>query len=215
MFTGIIEELGTVKSLNRKGAISKLQILAPKISRDTQAGQSICLNGACLTVVEIERESLCFEVMHQTLKRTNLGLLKQESKVNLERAIKVDGRLDGHFVSGHIDATGMVSRKQNKGGDMVMEIDGSEEVLRHIVLRGSVALDGVSLTVSGLKNTTFCVNLTPYTLANTTIGLKKEGDIVNIECDLLAKYIDKHLFQNKHSSVPPVTFSLLKEHGFI
>jgi len=215
MFTGIIEELGLVQSLAKTGASAKLQILAPKIGLDVQAGQSVCVNGACLTAVEARRGLLCFEIMQETLKRTNLDFLKAGNKVNLERALRADGRIDGHFVSGHIDATGKVVSKQNKGGDIVIEIEASEQILRHIALKGSVSLDGVGLTVSALEKGTFSVNLIPYTLANTTMGFKKEGDTVNIECDLLAKYMDKLLSQNKQSSTSNISASFLHQHGFI
>lgn len=215
MFSGIIEELGRVKSLDKAGAISKLQILAPKIALDTQAGQSICVNGACLTAVRVERGSLDFEVMQETINCTNLGLLKGGDKVNLERALRVDGRIDGHFVSGHIDGTGIISRRQTRGSDIVMAIETAlKQILRYIVLKGSVTLDGVSLTVSDLEDNIFSINLIPYTLDNTTLGLKKEGDIVNIEGDILAKYIDKFLSQSKQSPTSSITSSFLTEHGF-
>lgn len=215
MFTGIIEELGSVKSLEKTSAISKLLIFAPKIAPDTYLGQSICVNGSCLSIVAIEKDLLAFEIMQETLKRTNLGLLRDNDKVNLERALKANGRIDGHFVSGHIDGTAIVKKRQNKGGDIVIEIETAEPILRYIVLKGSVALDGVSLTVSALEVRSFCVNLIPYTLKNSTLGLKKERDIVNIECNILAKYIDKFLFQDKQSSTLKITSSFLKKQGFI
>ena len=215
MFTGIIEELGTVKSLAKKGPISKLQILAPQIARDAQLGQSICVNGICLTVVEIERDLLCLEIMQETFARTNLGLLRREDKVNLEQALRVDGRLDGHFVTGHIDGTGVINRRQRRGPDIVMQIQASEEILRYVVLKGSVALEGVSLTVSALDKDSLSVNLIPYTLKNTTLGLKKEQDVLNIECDILAKYIDRSLLFKGRSSDSNLSSSFLREHGFI
>ncbi len=215
MFTGIIEELGSVKSLEKTSAISKLLIFAPKIAPDTYLGQSICVNGSCLSVVEIEKDLLVFEIMQETLKRTNLGFLKDNDKVNLERALKVSGRIDGHFVSGHTDGTGIVRKRQRKGGDIAIEIETAEPILRYIVLKGSVALDGVSLTVSALEGGTFAVGLIPYTLKNTILGLKKERDIVNIECDILAKYIKKFLSQDKQSSTSKITSSFLKKQGFI
>lgn len=215
MFSGIIEELGEVRSLDKKGPISKLQILAPNIAPDARAGQSVCVNGACLTVVKIEKDLLCLEIMQETLRRTNLGLLKQKDRVNLERALRVDGRLDGHFLSGHIDGTGIIRKREIKGGDLVIEVETAlKQILRYIVLKGSVALDGVSLTVSILENAIFGVNIIPYTIDNTTLGFKKEGDAVNIECDILAKYMDRIISRNNQTSASNVTLSLLRKHGF-
>ena len=216
MFSGIIEELGTVISLDNTGAVSKLKIRAPKIGPGGQPGESVCVNGACLTIVEAEKDLLVFEIMQETLKRTSLGLLKKKDNVNLERALKVEGRIDGHFVTGHIDATATISKQKRKGGDIVMEIETAlEEILRYVVLKGSVALDGVSLTVSAQKANSFCVSLIPYTLKNTTLGLKKAGNLVNIECDILAKYTDRLLSSNRQTSASNVTSSFLKEQGFI
>lgn len=227
MFTGIIEELGVVKSLDRKGAISILQISAPGIARDTLPAQSICLNGACLTVVRVEKDILSFEIMPQTLRDTNLGQLSPAAKVNLERALKVNARLDGHFVTGHIDGTGQIRTPlpayirggqeiRRKAGDVVIEIAPDlERILHYIALKGSVAVDGVSLTVSAQRAGSFCVNLIPYTLEHTTLGLRKEQDVVNIECDILARYMDRLLPQNKQSSVSNITSSFLTTHGFI
>ncbi|MBL7084881.1 MAG: riboflavin synthase, partial [Candidatus Omnitrophica bacterium] len=174
-----------------------------------------CVNGICLTVVEIERDLLCLEIMQETFARTNLGLLRREDKVNLEQALRVDGRLDGHFVTGHIDGTGVINRRQRRGPDIVMQIQASEEILRYVVLKGSVALEGVSLTVSALDKDSLSVNLIPYTLKNTTLGLKKEQDVLNIECDILAKYIDRSLLFKGRSSDSNLSSSFLREHGFI
>lgn len=215
MFSGIIEELGIVKSLDKAGIISKLCVWAPKIGPRILPGQSICVNGACLTVVEAEKDLLVFEVMQETLTRTNLGLLKKEDNVNLEKALKVEGRIDGHFVTGHIDGTGIVAKQHRKGGDRVMEIESPDQILRYVALKGSVAVDGVSLTISALKGKAFCVNLISYTLENTTLGSKKAGNLVNIECDILAKYTDRLLSLKKQTSASNVTLPLLKEHGFI
>lgn len=210
----MIEELGIVCSLDRSDAISKLQVLAPQIAQTTQVGQSICVNGICLTVVAIERQLLCFEVMPETIKRTNLSLLKKTDKVNLEQALRSDGRIDGHFVTGHIDGTGTISKREIKSADTIMTVKSAPHLLRYIVLKGSLALDGVSLTVSAQKEGTdsFCVNLIPYTLKNTTLGFKQEADLVNIECDILAKYTESSLSKGAAS---PITRSFLREHGFV
>lgn len=215
MFTGIVEELAAVKSLKQEGSLSKLRIPAPKIAPDVQLGQSICVNGVCLTVSEIERNLLCFEVVQETIKRTNLSLLKQGNKVNLERALRVNGRIDGHFVSGHIDGTGIIGKRQEIGGDIAIDIEAPRQILRYIALKSSVALEGVSLTVSALGEGSFRVHLIPYTIKHTTLGLKNEADVVNIECDILAKYADKFLSINRQSPSSNITPPFLQEHGFI
>lgn len=214
MFTGIIEEIGTVKSLDKTGPIYKLRILAPQIGPTTQPGQSICVNGVCLTCEKKESDLLYFGIMPESLKRTNLGLLQQADKVNLERALRVDGRIDGHFVTGHIDGTGILSQKQEKAGEIVIAVEVAPELLRHIVLKGSVAIDGISLTVSAQESNSFSVNLIPYTLKNTTLEFKKAGHLLNIECDILGKYIDKFSALNRSSSSSSITSAFLKEHGF-
>jgi len=214
MFSGIIEELGTVKLLSKGGTIAKLQVLAPKLAIGTQPGQSICVNGVCLTAVEVKKDFFEFDVMQETFKHTNLGLLRKESNVNLERALRADGRLDGHFVTGHIDVTGVIKSRQKSGSDVAIEIEAPEEALRYIVLKGSVALDGVSLTVSALGERSFCVSLIPYTLTNTTLGLKKEKETVNIECDILAKYVKRLSAPNQQPPASNITMSFLQKHGF-
>jgi len=214
MFSGIIEELGVVKSLEKIGSTSKIEILAPLVSPDTKPGQSICVNGVCLTVIKIKEDLLAFEIMQETFKRSNLAHLKQNDKVNLERALKADGRIDGHFVSGHIDETGIINKKQTKGGDVLIEVKASLQIAPYIALKGSIALDGVSLTVSAQNGNSFCVNLIPFTLHNTTLGFKKTGDSVNIECDILSRYIGRHLSKNRESS-SNLNSSFLRQHGFI
>lgn len=213
MFTGIIEELGTVRSLEKGGAITRIRVFTPGIAPDARLGQSVSVNGVCLTVVEKGKDLLSFEVMRETCKRTNLGALKPGEKVNLERALKADARLDGHFVTGHIDGTGRIAKRYNRDGDTVFEMEAGTEMLRQMVLKGSVALDGISLTVSGLKTSSFCVSLIPYTLQNTTLALKRAGHRVNIECDILAKYAGKLLSQNGQSS-SNLSVNFLRKHGF-
>ncbi len=214
MFSGIIEELGTVRLLDKNGPIAKLQVLAPKLAIGTQPGQSICVNGACLTVVEVNKDWFEFDVMQETFKHSNLDLFREGDRVNLERALKVDGRVDGHFVTGHIDTTGVIKSRQKSGSDVVIEIEAPEEALRYIVLKGSVALDGVSLTVSALSARSFCVSLIPYTLTNTTLGLKKEKEAVNIECDILAKYVERLSAPSRQPPASNITMSFLQKHGF-
>ncbi|UCB57469.1 MAG: riboflavin synthase [Candidatus Omnitrophota bacterium] len=214
MFSGIVEELGRVRSLDKPGVICRLAIFAPKTACGIQLGESVCVNGVCLSAVEVSKDELCFEVMQETLKLTNLGLLKRADKVNLERALGVGGRYSGHFVTGHIDATGTISKRQRKGSDVIMEVKSPNgRVLPYIALKGSVALEGVSLTVSAEGTDCFQVSLIPHTLNYTTLGSKKEGDLLNIECDILAKYIYKGL-ASKGASRSSLNPSFLRQHGF-
>lgn len=214
MFSGIVEELGAVKSLNKQGAVYKLRVAAAIVTKDINNGQSICVNGVCLTVVEVNQEALAFDIMPESINRANLARLKPGEKVNLERAVKSDGRFDGHFVSGHIDGQGVIARLEKRGDNAVITLKTSPEILGYIALKGSVALDGVSLTVSGLSKDTFSVSLIPYTLRNTTLGLKKEKDTVNIETDILSKYIGRILSAST-SSPSNITASFLREEGFM
>lgn len=214
MFSGIIEELGIVRSLEKTGSIYKLQVLAPMVAGSSQPGQSICVNGVCLTVVKIEKGLLWFEIIQETIRCTNLGLLRRENRINLERALRVDGRYSGHFVTGHIDGIGTITKVLHRGQQMTMEVKAPDKILGYMVLKGPVALDGVSLTISALRENSFQVNLIPYTLKNTTLGLKKEAAVVNIECDILAKYMEKIHSLNKHPSAS-ISSSFLKEQGFI
>lgn len=189
MFTGIIEELGVVKCLAKKGNYSLLEIRADKILSDIKIGDSVAVNGACLTVVKEENGCLSFEVMQETLNLTNLGQLHFNDPVNLERALKVGDRLSGHFVSGHIDAKSPIRKKTFVGENLCFEIVISKGLNKYITHKGSVAVDGVSLTVTSVSAAAFCVYIIPHTLKNTTFKYKNAGSIVNIEVDMLAKYV--------------------------
>ncbi|MDP1853453.1 MAG: riboflavin synthase [Candidatus Omnitrophota bacterium] len=191
MFTGIIEELGIVRSLSKKGNYTVLEIRADKIMDDVKIGDSIAVNGACLTVVKEEKDYLSFEVMEETLRLTNLCELHPNDLVNLERALKAGDRLSGHFVAGHIDAKGLIRKKSFIGQNLCFEIATPKGLGKYIALKGSVAVDGISLTVAALTATTFSVYIIPHTLKNTTFKYKNAGSSVNIEVDMLAKYILK------------------------
>jgi len=187
MFTGIVEELGQVQGVSRQGQLSCLEIKAGIAAEDVKIGDSIAVNGACLTVTKIKDDFLTFDVMPETLKLTNLGLLKNKDKVNLERALKVGDRISGHFVSGHIDCSGAIRNKGFIGGNLVFEIAIPVQFMKYIVLKGSIAVDGISLTVSAKKTGTFSVSIIPHTLKNTTLSFKGPSSKVNIEFDLLLK----------------------------
>ncbi|MDD5348293.1 MAG: riboflavin synthase [Candidatus Omnitrophica bacterium] len=187
MFTGIVEELGTVRSLSRHGMIRQLCIEADRVLDAAKTGDSIAVNGCCLTVTALERHAVSFDVMEETAQRTNLGRLCPGDRVNLERSLKVGDRLSGHFVSGHVDCLGTIRRKGQVRGNLSFEIALPQQYLKWVLPKGSVSVDGISLTVAEKKQSAVCVYLIPHTVQNTTLGFKGPSDQVNIECDILAK----------------------------
>jgi riboflavin synthase len=187
MFSGIVEESGEVKRISKRGNITLLEIKAKKILEDTKIGDSICLNGVCLTVVKIEPNSLMFETMPETLKVTNLGLLKISDKVNLERSLRVGDRISGHFVTGHVDCIGIIRKSNYSAGNLCFEVAVPLNFLKYILPKGSIAVDGISLTVVNKRSNVFTVYIIPHTFKNTTLGFKGPSDRVNIEFDILAK----------------------------
>lgn len=201
MFTGIIEDLGTVKK------ISKTQITVETKLDDIKIGDSICVSGVCLTVINYSL--LTFGISEETFKKTNLGELKIGSIVNLERALKSDGRLGGHFVTGHIDGTGEILKIKKSGNSEIWQFSIPENLSKYIAEKGSVAIDGISLTIAEIKPNSFSAAIIPHTLKNTTLKEKKIGDTVNLETDILAKYIIKQ--NNENTKITSVT---LKKAGF-
>ena len=220
MFTGIVEEIGRVVSVRREGEGCKIKIAVEQLTVNGKAsensalsglriGDSIAVNGVCLTVTEFDDCSFCAEVMPETLRSSTLGALKFNDAVNLERALLVagmldgridertsvqaSGRLNGHIVTGHIDGTGVIASMREEGNAVIVSVRAAAEILKYIVMKGSVALDGISLTVSKLQENEFSVSLIPETRRRTVLGLKRAGDSVNIECDILGKYVEKFL----------------------
>ena len=187
MFSGIIEEIGQVKKISKYSNITLLEVKADKVLEDTKTGDSISVNGACLTVVKKEAGVLIFEAMPETLKVTNLGVLKISDKVNLERSLKVGDRISGHFVTGHIDCIGLVRKKNYLNGNLCFEIAVHPEFIKYCLPKGSIAIDGISLTLVSIRANSFSVYIIPHTLKNTTLGFKGPSDKVNIEFDILAK----------------------------
>lgn len=187
MFTGIVEELGSVTKISRRGNNTLLGISAVRVKEDAHAGDSIAVNGTCLTVVNNDSRALTFEIIPQTLKVTNLGSLKISDRVNLERSLKVGDRVSGHFVTGHIDCIGIIRKSTFIHGNLCFEIALPIELMKYCLSRGSVAVDGISLTVVNKKANTFSVYIIPHTLKTTTLGFKGLSDKVNIEFDILAK----------------------------
>ena len=188
MFTGIVEEIGEIAQMQRRGMAVFFGIRA-SFAKELKQGDSVCINGACLTVVAIQPPVFWVEAVEETLARTNLGVLKPGDKVNLERALSVSGRFGGDFVQGHVDGTGVVAQIVPRLRSKVMRIHTPKELMPYIVPKGSIAVDGVSLTVVEVGEDWFTVSLIPFTLEHTTIGLRKVGDVVNLEVDILAKYV--------------------------
>lgn len=193
MFTGIVEELGHVVSLAHGPDSAVVRIRGPLVTADAAPGASIAVNGICLTVVEHDADSFSVDVMAETLRRTCLGELTPGSPVNLERAVAVGDRLGGHLVQGHVDGTGTILARQPGDRWEVVTISLPGELARYVVEKGSITVDGVSLTIAGLDDASFQVSLIPTTLALTTLGTKQEGEPVNLEVDVLAKYVERLL----------------------
>jgi riboflavin synthase len=187
LFTGIIEELGSVKEFAKRGNVFRLGVEAHRVLEGTKIGDSIAVNGACLTVVLVDKSSLTFEVMAETARLTNIGSLKISESVNLERSLRVGDRVSGHFVLGHIDCEGVIRTKGYKQGNLAFEIAVKQEYAGYVIPKGSIAVDGISLTIAGKKANTVSVYIIPHTLKNTTLDRKGPSDKVNIEFDILAK----------------------------
>ncbi len=187
MFTGIVEEVGTVRSAGQ----GRLAIGARKVMPTLEIGGSISVNGACLTVTSLDSEEFSVDVVPETLRRTNLGLLRSGRRVNLERPLRADGRLDGHIVQGHVDGTGTISEISDDGEALMVRMAVSEELARYVVEKGFIAVDGVSLTVVHCDEAGFSVTVIPHTRDNTVFGFCSVGDAVNIEIDILAKYVER------------------------
>ncbi len=206
MFTGIVEEVGKVKSVQP----GKLTVTAERALEGTKLGDSIAVNGACLTVIAIDGAAFSIEVMPETLRRTNLGQLRPSDGVNLERALAMGDRMGGHFVQGHVDGVGRVLSLTPEEGAVLMRVQAPQEVMGYVVEKGFIAVDGVSLTIVSHDSASFTVSLVAYTRQNTILGSKKAGDMVNIEVDVLAKYVEQ-LARGKGG----ITTEFLAEQGFL
>ena len=211
MFTGIVEEMGSVKALRRDAGAARLTISASTALGNTALGDSICVNGVCLTVVDMNMSEFSADVAVETLKVTNLGDLKIGAKVNLERALQLSARLGGHFVSGHVDAVGRIREKRNEGNGWRIFVDAPETVLRYVIKKGSIAIDGVSLTVADVDKTGFSLAMIPHTAKLTTLGSKSAGDSVNLEADIIGKYVERLLSGKTEGGV---SMELLRKTGF-
>jgi riboflavin synthase len=213
MFTGIIEETGIIQKVSRGTSSAKLEIRAHKVLEDLKVGDSINTNGACLTVTRFDQHSMEVDVMTETMNRTNLRLLQPGSEVNLERALQVSSRLGGHMVSGHIDGTGIITSFRREDIATWVNIHADKEIMRYMIFKGSVALDGISLTVAKVSSNSFDVSIIPHTSRETALLRKKVGDEINIECDIIGKYVEKFL-ANREPSQNKIDYDFLREHGF-
>jgi len=214
MFTGIIEDRGKVLRVEYKGQERRITIEWPLDLTEVQLGDSININGVCLTVVEKREQEIKFDLSQETLQKTGLGDLKEGDPVNLERALRLTDRLGGHIVTGHIDGIGVIGEKRKERDFLRLMIRIPESVSRYVVQKGSIAIDGISLTVNEWKGNEIQMTLIPYTIEKTTLRDKKVGDRVNVEADILGKYVEKVLERGDKKS-GQVDLSFLKEHGFV
>lgn len=213
MFTGIIIEMGEVASLSRKGKGGSILVRSDIVCRDAVIGDSISINGVCLTVVQKKEKTLSFDISDETMRSTNLGQLRKGEMVNLEPALRSDGKLGGHFVTGHVDGVGIIKSKEKLGDAFKIVISAPEEITDLLVEKGSVAIDGISLTVVDVSDGEFSIVIIPHTAKVTTIGLKKVGDTVNLEADIIGKYVAK--FLKKDESKDKGLLKTLTKAGFI
>ncbi|MDI6812382.1 MAG: riboflavin synthase [Desulfitobacteriaceae bacterium] len=214
MFTGIIEELGRVESIQLLPQSAVLTLNAQKVLEGTVIGDSIAVNGVCLTVTGMNQQTFSVDVMAETLSKTSLAELKRGSPANLERALQLKTRLGGHLVSGHVDGTGTIRRITRLDIAHIYEIQADSALLPYILPKGSIALDGISLTVVDVHSHSFSVSLIPHTFQETTLGYKGTGAIVNLETDLIGKYVARFLGREIQKE-DKLSFDFLQEHGFL
>ena len=217
MFTGIVEEMGKVKSISYGSSSIKLSIECLSILEEVKVGDSIAVNGICLTVTKLGTNWFTADVMPETMRKTNLEKLKLSEQVNLERALRLSDRLGGHIVSGHIDGTGSITNKKEEDNAVWYTVQAPHAILKYVIHKGSVALDGTSLTIAHVDEVSFKVSLIPLTRGFTTLGMKNVGDIVNIECDVVGKYVEK-LLKGSSGEVPEkkdISIEFLSKHGFV
>lgn len=217
MFTGIIEEIGKVKNIKHQSASSIITIEAKEVTKGTKLGDSIAVNGVCLTVVKISENLFDADIMAETLRHSNLKTIQKNDCVNLERAISPLGRFGGHIVAGHVDDLGVITNFQKEDNAIWVTIECDPSLLKYIVYKGSVALDGISLTVANVTNKNFSVSVIPHTKQETTLLKKSIGEKINIECDVIGKYVEKILFFNKENqpAESKINMSFLSENGFL
>ncbi len=214
MFTGIIEATGKVLRIERRGDAKRIAIEFPDQLTEVQLGDSIGINGVCLTVMERRDRTFMFDLSEETIKRSTLGALREGDRVNLERALRLGDRIGGHFVTGHIDGTGVITEKTRERDFIHLRVKVPESILTYIVSKGSIAIDGISLTVNEVRGDEISLTLIPYTLEKTTLMHKHIGDHVNLEADLLGKYVER-MVRHRIKGSEGLGLSFLKEHGFL
>lgn len=216
MFTGLVAELGTVQLLRREGSSYHLTVSAAKVMHNLKIGDSVAVNGACLTVVNINDQQFTADVMPETVRLTNIGSLQAGDKVNLERTLRLCDGLDGHIVSGHVEGLGTITGKKPEGIAVAVRIDTEARLLKYIIPKGSIAIDGISLTVTNVDECGFSVAIIPHTAKETTLGLKNVGDKVNLETDIIGKYVEKMLGLGDNKQTAAVlNKNMLMENGFL
>jgi len=216
MFTGLVEEIGTIDSISKSEKSAKITIKAEKVLDDVKLGDSICTNGVCLTVVSFDSHKFTVDVMAESMRRSNLKNLSKGDEVNLERALRLGDRLGGHIVSGHIDGTGKIEDYTREDNAVWITVSASHELLRYIIQKGSIAIDGVSLTVAYADDEVFKVSIIPHTKDATTLLRKKPGQEVNLECDMIGKYIENFMkFDSKSGSKGEINMEFLARNGFL
>jgi riboflavin synthase len=212
MFTGIIEDIGTIVAIGKASGKWEFSIRTVLVEQDVREGDSIAIDGVCLTVTKFDSTTFCADASLETLDLTTLKEKKSGSKVNIERAIKSDGRFGGHFVMGHVDGVGTIANNRREGDSTRLEVEVPADISRYIVRKGSVAIDGISLTVNEQHGNMFTVNIIPYTASKTTIGAKNLRDKVNIETDIVGRYVESFMSRGRSEGV---TMNFLYEHGFV
>lgn len=220
MFTGIVEEIGEIKNIKHGSKSAVLTIKGSVVTKDSKVGDSIAVNGVCLTATSIMGDIFTADVMAETMRRSSLGDLKQGSKVNLERAMLCNGRFGGHIVSGHIDGTGTIRNLEKEDNAVWVTIAALPHILKYIVEKGSIAIDGISLTVAYVDSEVFKVSIIPHTAIETTLLTKNKGDTVNLENDIVGKYVEKLLGYNHkpdNNSTPEsnIDMDMLSKYGFL
>lgn len=215
MFTGLIQSIGEVRSLDRRGDAATLTVASHMAAEDLVLGESIAVNGACLTVVRWDTASFTVDVSPETLTSTTLETLRAGTKVNLERALKLSDRLGGHLVTGHIDSIGAVLQRSQQHNAACFKFSASPETLRYIVAKGSVAIDGISLTVNGVDAESFRVSVIPHSLEQTCLKERQKGDVVNIETDLIGRYVERFLGAQPEAEPSSISRDFLARNGFL
>ena len=203
MFSGIVEEMGAVKSVEKGLAGARMSILASTVLQDLKIGESVSVSGTCMTITGREEQDFSIDVSSETMNRTTLGSVSAGAPVNLERAMRLNERIGGHLVTGHVDGIGLLRRREQDGNAMHLTIEAPDDILRYCIQKGSITVDGISLTINGVSERSFTVAIIPHTAKVTTMGLKQIGDSVNLETDLIGKYVERLLQSSGQLSANP------------